>query len=103
MAKHIKGYNNVMFNHYSAEVVGRAGYLRAALVDSIGHLEIYESEHKNPGKKFVQFIANNGVSMKTSAGDLENKEDTIILRTHDGKNIYSFKILGDNYVQNKED
>lgn len=59
-----------------------------------GNLEIYVSEHKYPGKKFVVFIPLNGdTALHTSPGSITIENDLLTIRTHGGENCFIFRLL----------
>lgn len=59
-----------------------------------GELTVWESENLHPGEQYISFKPEDGKSeLQTSCGRIEIKNDTLTIRTHKNKNIYSFFLL----------
>lgn len=59
-----------------------------------GLLTVWESEHSHPGKRYVRFAADDGSYLVTSCGELEVSDDRLVLSTHGGAHLYTFRLTG---------
>lgn len=96
MAKYIASYSNVKLTSLNIGEEGTLGNFRDRFLNKQGHFDIYESEHRKPGKRFIiLFIdSNEGLVdyIKTSPGDEYITDNEYKIVTHDGKNTYKFDI-----------
>jgi len=95
MAKKIKEYNNVKFVTTLIGEKGKVGNLREMMLGMTGKLSIFESEHKDPGKKFVIFSVNDVFDeayIKTSLGEIYTNDGLLTIKTHEVMNRYTFDI-----------
>lgn len=92
MAKLIKTYDNVVFDSLSLGRCKKISKLRKRLLGMEGKLEIFESETRDPGKKFVAFTVNDDARLylATSLGTIEETGNMLKVSTHSGKHTYTF-------------
>jgi len=91
MSRLIKTYNKVKFKSALISYSGDKRLSRDALVGDIGELSIFESEHNEPGKRFVVFITDFNF-LRTSLGEVEEGNSSVKVYTHDKQNVYTFDI-----------
>lgn len=60
-----------------------------------GILQIFVSENKKPGEKFVIFtpLNNKSAVLQTSPGEITIKNDLLEIRTQNNQNCYVFQLL----------
>ncbi len=95
MAKLMRIYENVKFTSVKIGVNGNSEDARDTMLGNFVTLEIYESEHKDPGKKFAKFYMpyeEDILYITTSLGELRESDELLSIRTHDGANVYVFDI-----------
>lgn len=69
-----------------------------------GILQIFVSENKKPGEKFVIFtpLNNKSAVLQTSPGEITIKNDLLEIRTQNNQNCYVFQLLKKAKILNEE-
>lgn len=96
MARLVNVYNAVMEKQQINFIMKDDENIRIDYQGSKGRLEVYVSEHKMPGEKYIVFVPDSGGSiLQTSVGTLNIVNDTLSIITNKGTNLYVFKLLDD--------
>ena len=95
MAKFVELYEDAKFISAKIGIAGKSEDARDTMLGNFVTLEIYESEHKDPGKKFVKLYMpyeEDILYITTSLGILKEGDGLLSIRTHNGANVYVFDI-----------
>lgn len=101
MAKLQEEYRAVLQKQIISFIVKDGENTRVDYEGLEGILQLFVSERKNPGKNFLVFTPTDGnTSLQTAPGTIIRGKKILTIRTQNGENCYTFKILDKDNIRN---